>query len=53
VPKNPNNPNEIVYLATKEGQIPVYDELVVFQSSLIIPRYVVSFSKILEERDSI
>jgi hypothetical protein len=42
-PKNPDNPNEVIYLATKSDQVPVYDELVIFQRNSIIPRFIVYY----------
>jgi len=45
VPKNPYFENEIIYLATKAGDIPVYDELVVFQDAQIIPRFIIYYDK--------
>ncbi|HEY4832829.1 MAG TPA: hypothetical protein VIH61_09760, partial [Waddliaceae bacterium] len=38
-PRNPDNPNEIVYFPFTDAQEPIYDELVVFDSSHILPRY--------------
>jgi len=45
VPKRPNKKDENVYEAIKITEIPVYDELVVFQDSQIIPRFVIYYDK--------
>jgi len=45
VPKNPLNKNECNYYALKANENAVYDEIVVFQKTQIIPRYVVHFKK--------
>ena len=41
VPKDPNNPNEVNYYPTAPQQIAQYHELVVFDSSQCLPRYLV------------
>ena len=41
-PKDPNNLDEKMYFPIKNRQNPTYDEIVVFQSNQILPRYVVT-----------
>ena len=43
-PLDPNNPHEVVYLPIKANQKPQYDELVVFESSQVLPRYIVTLT---------
>jgi WD40 repeat protein len=43
-PKNPNNPNEVVYFPITQFQNLTYDELVVFDSSHILPRYLITLA---------
>ena len=43
-PKNPQNPNEVIYLPITAIQTPIYDELVVFDSAHVLPRYLVTLS---------
>lgn len=40
-PKDPTNPNEVSYIPCKKGQKATYHELVVFEQSHCLPRYVV------------
>ena len=44
VPRNPDNPNEVVYFPLTDTQDPTYDELVVFDSSHVLPRYLVTLT---------
>ena len=44
VPRNPDNPNEVVYFPLTDTQDPTYDELVVFDSSHVLPRYLVTLA---------
>ena len=43
-PKNPNNPQEVVYYPITDFQNSTYDELVVFDSSHILPRYLITLA---------
>jgi len=45
VPKRPDQKDETVYEAIKITETPVYDELVVFQDSQIVPRFVIYYDK--------
>ena len=46
VPADPSNPNEAVYYPIRPGQAHRYTEVVVFESSQSLPRYVVQLRKI-------
>ncbi len=43
-PKNPQNPNEVIYHPITSLQHPTYDEHVVFDSSHVLPRYLVTLA---------
>ncbi|MBA2367419.1 MAG: hypothetical protein H0V82_00160 [Candidatus Protochlamydia sp.] len=43
-PYNPKNPREVIYLPVKENQKWIYDELVVFESAQVLPRYIVTLT---------
>jgi WD40 repeat protein len=43
-PKDPQNPNEVIYYPITQFQNPTYDELVVFDSSHILPRYLITLT---------
>ena len=48
-PKNPLNPNEVVYFACGDDHIPKYDEIVLFMNSQVIPRAIVQGKLIQSE----
>ena len=43
-PKNPSNSQEVIYYPITDCQNPTYDELVVFDSSHILPRYLITLA---------
>jgi len=43
VPRSSTNPHETVYFAMKPNDEPVYDELVIFNRTHIVPRYIVYY----------
>jgi len=46
VPKNPNNPKEVNYIALNNlTQEPVFDEFVIFQESQVVPRFAVYYER--------
>jgi len=47
VPRNPDNPGEVVYYPTKPNKSSTYTELVVFQSAACLPRYLVELQPML------
>jgi hypothetical protein len=47
VPKDPLNPNEVIYYPCKAGEKARYHELVVFQTIACLPRYLVQLQKTL------
>lgn len=53
VPRDPRNQNETVFLPCQSNQVPKYREIVVFQSSACLPRYLVELSPVLTSSPTI
>lgn len=47
VPEDPSDPNPASYIPCKPGQVPTYTEVVVFESSQCLPRYLVELQTTL------
>ena len=53
VPQDPTNPQETTYYPTVPGQAHQYTEMVVFQASQCLPRYLVTLQPILAKTPSV
>jgi len=49
VPQNPSKENEDIFWATTNNDIPVYDEIVVFDESHVMPRFSVYYEEVQEK----